>query len=183
MGDTEQREPYKEIVPAPTWVWFTLALALILSLGMFLGLRNTFQNEAPVYLWLWDLLWGVSIIGILLVPVYLGRLEILISDSRLRVRFGWFALINKTIDLDRLESAEPVTYQPLRQFGGWGIRRGRFRGRPTAVYSVRGSIGVLLLFSAPLRFGSFDAEQVLIGSLATRGLCAYLKRRLALPGE
>ena len=174
---------YKEIVPAPTWVWLTVALTLMLSLGIFFGLRSTFHHQVPAYLWLWDLIWVVSIAGIVVVPVILGRLEILAGDGWLQVRFGWCPLIDKTVDLHRLERAEPVTYQPIRQFGGWGIRRGRFQGKPTAVYSVRGSIGVLLRFSAPVRVGSYRAEQVLIESLATRGLCAYLNQNLKLTGE
>ncbi len=59
---------------------------------------------------------------------------------------------------------EVVTYRPIRQFGGWGIRGGRFQGEFTGVYSLRGNRGLLLSLTKETRFSFFRARRLLLGS-------------------
>lgn len=62
-----------------------------------------------------------------------------VLPDRLRVRFaglpGW------NIPLERVENAEVVRVEPLRDFGGWGYRGSRRFGR---VYNVWGEHAVLI---------------------------------------
>jgi hypothetical protein len=51
-----------------------------------------------------------------------------------------------------LKSHEAITYSPLRDYGGWGIRRGA-KGK---AYNVSGNHGVRLELS--------DGKRILIGS-------------------
>lgn len=168
------RRIYHEVVPAPAWVWLLLALTLVLSVLLYVGLREAIRDEAPAAIWLWDLIWVPSIMAMVVVPLLLARLEIHVGNGRLRVRFGWTPLIEKEIALRIIERAEPVTYRPIRQFGGWGIRRGSFRGKSTAVYSVRGSTGLLLELATPIRAAFVYTDRVLIGTLDAPSLAEYL---------
>jgi hypothetical protein len=55
-------------------------------------------------------------------------------------------------------SAEPVTFSPMKQYGGWGIRRGRYGW----AYTVRGNRGVQLTLAGGEKFliGSQRAEEL-----------------------
>ncbi len=106
--------------------------------------------------------------------VLLGRLTISIEDRVLKLRFGLLPVIGKEIPLALVSSAEPVRYRPIREFGGWGIRRGSFRDTPTAVYSLRGSSGVLLTLEVPIDTLFARTDRVLIGSRAPEQLAQSL---------
>jgi hypothetical protein len=60
--------------------------------------------------------------------------------------------------LEEIVSAELVTFRPIRDFGGWGIRHG---GGGWA-YTVRGNRGVRLTlqYGSPLLIGSQNAEDL-----------------------
>ena len=63
-------------------------------------------------------------------------------------------------------SAEPVTYRPIEQFGGRGIRRGRYGW----AYTVSGNRGVKLILAG--------GEHFLIGSQRAEELAAAIQKRL-----
>ena len=65
------------------------------------------------------------LLGILLLWLYFGgKLVTEVRPDGLFVRF--FPLHRRTqhIRTDEIESCEVMTYRPIRDFGGWGIRRG-----------------------------------------------------------
>ena len=156
------------------WVWLTLALTLGLSLFLYVGLRDAVQNEAPSHIWVWDLIWVPSILAIVVVILLLARLEILVDDVRVRIRFGFISVIEREILRDNIERAEVISYRPIREFGGWGIRRGRLQGRHTGVYSIRGSSGVLVALTRPVKIAFGSVDRVLIGAMDTQRLVASL---------
>jgi hypothetical protein len=67
-----------------------------------------------------------------------GFLEAEIHQDGIRVRWGPFGLIQKFLPFETITKAEAVTYSPLMEFGGWGIR---FRGKKRA-WTVRGNRAV-----------------------------------------
>jgi hypothetical protein len=94
------------------------------------------------------------------------RLETEVGDAGVRLRFRalWFP---KTFVWNEIRSAEAVSYRPLLQYGGWGIRRG-FR---EWAWNVSGSEGVRLHFR--------DGSSFLIGSTESGRLAAAVRERLA----
>tara|TARA_B100001750_G_scaffold203907_1_gene179983 strand:+ start:4611 stop:4832 length:222 start_codon:yes stop_codon:yes gene_type:complete len=56
------------------------------------------------------------------------------------------------LPFETIKKAAPVTYRPIRDYGGWGIRYGS-KGK---AYNVSGNQGVLLEFtkSKPILIGS-----------------------------
>lgn len=155
---------YRETVRLPGWV-LLMILAIFLACGIgHLSGRGAVASEAPGMTWLWDLFWGFSLAVPLLALILLGRLELLVRDGSLCIRFGFVSMQVKRIPLAEIERAEVVRYAPIRQFGGWGLRKGMHDGAPTAVYSLRGSSGVLLTLRGPIPTFFLRTNKVLIGS-------------------
>lgn len=68
------------------------------------------------------------------------------------VRIFFFPLTRRFISWDEVEQASVVEYNPVLDYGGWGLRWGR-QGR---AYSVSGSTGIELLLK--------NGKKVLIGT-------------------
>lgn len=64
---------------------------------------------------------GILALGILVEMVF-GGLRVELFGEHLRVSLGRVAWIRKSVDYDAIARLEPVTYSPLREFGGWGVR-------------------------------------------------------------
>ncbi|SIT91621.1 hypothetical protein [Pontibacter indicus] len=77
----------------------------------------------------------------------------------LQVRFRPFHLKPVRIPLHTLRDFEKVTYNPIHEYGGWGIRWGA-NGK---AYSTSGREGVLLRFynQQPILIGSHRASELL----------------------
>ncbi len=65
-----------------------------------------------------------------------GELRTRITDSGVFLAWGAAELIRKEIPFSRIRSAKAVTYSPLFEFGGWGIRWGSNGKR---AWTVRGN--------------------------------------------
>lgn len=88
-----------------------------------------------------------------------------VTESELSVSFGaLFPLYRRRVPLDDIGSAEAVTYSPLAEYGGWGIRGW---GRNVAL-NARGRRGVRLA----LRGG----RTLLVGSQRPEALAAALNQ-------
>lgn len=64
---------------------------------------------------------GVLALGVVVEFVF-GGLRVELFDERLRVSLGRVGWIRKEVPYDTIARIEPVTYRPLREFGGWGVR-------------------------------------------------------------
>lgn len=108
---------------------------------------------------------GLAATALVFVVVFLlfGRMVISVDESAVKVVFGYLGWPGRAIPLETIERAETVDYHPLLQFGGWGIRSGRFRNERTGCYSMRGNRGVLLSLRNKIRVCLTLSRQVLIG--------------------
>ena len=158
----------------PGWVNLLLLAAIVVCVGCYVILRGSVESEAPMRLWLWDLAWAPSVIILVAIPIFLGRLVIELSGDALVVRYGFVPIGAKRIPISGIERAEPVSYRPIRQFGGWGLRVGKHDGETTIVYSLRGNSGVLLRLRAPIGALFRSTDRVLIGSLRPAELASAL---------
>ncbi len=123
--------------------------------------------------------WSVSVAGagaatlIGLVAVFAGlavaslalvaRLEVSVTRASVDVR--WVPLARRSIPFASIRRAEPVTYRPIRQFGGWGIRFGR---RGARAYSMSGDRAARLTLD--------DGSEIYLGSLEPEALAAAIDR-------
>jgi hypothetical protein len=108
---------------------------------------------------------GVTIL-VTLFGLWLGRFAINVERGVLRVRFGWgLPYYWKHFECAELTDVEAVTYRPIVNAGGWGVRWGRYEGEPTGFYSMSGKRGV--------RF-RYDGKQYIIGSQQPERLARIL---------
>jgi hypothetical protein len=98
----------------------------------------------------------------------LFRMRTTVYGDRIVVQFGWTSLVRFTIPLAEIRSCRAVSYGPLREFGGWGIRRD-WSGR--RAYAIRGDQAAEVVTTK---------RTILIGSAAPDGLSAAVNS--LLPG-
>jgi len=146
-------------------------------------------REEQRFEWYWTVVWliPVAIIGyglyrhvlsaILLWPalVVIAVAAAWLNQSKLltevRTDGLWihFVLIwpERTIAWSQIKSLETITYRPIKDFGGWGVRWAA-RG---IVYSARGKRGVRMVLAS--------GERVLVGSQRADDLARAIGERIA----
>lgn len=112
--------------------------------------------------------------GLLLLPAMFGRLVFRVDEEAVTATFGLLGWPAQRILLSRIATARIVSYRPIRQFGGWGIRTGRFEGKNTSIYSVRGDRGVLLELNEPRRICGFKTARFILGTTEPERLAAAM---------
>lgn len=106
-----------------------------------------------------------------LLPILLfavSRLTVEVRPELLRVSFVPFR--TREVRYADIRRCEAVTYRPIREYGGWGIRWG---GPGKWAYNVSGNRGVLLSLA--------DGSTLLIGSQRADELAAAIGARSAAP--
>ena len=129
--------------------------------------RPAIETEEPWPVWAMP----VSIVGItinVLVTIILifAKLQTRISESALYIRFFPFHFSYRKIDFDTIATVYARSYQPMGEFGGWGIRwtpRGR-------AYNVSGNRGVQLELK--------NGKKILLGSQRTDELASLLQETM-----
>jgi hypothetical protein len=101
---------------------------------------------------------GQSVIGLVAIslPILFWQMRLItqITAEGIYVRFIPFHFKSKFYSWDAIESAQVRTYDPLSEYGGWGIKYG-FNGQGK-VYNIAGNQGLQLLFKT--------GEKILIGT-------------------
>lgn len=147
------------------WVWGiltgTVALVVFLWYMLYQQLARGIpqgDNPAPDAL-LVALAVGMTLLALGLVTLFWrARLVVEVHPGSLHVRF--WPLGNRRFPLADIEHAEAVTYRPLRDYGGWGLRY----GPKSRAYNVSGDRGVQLSLAGD--------EKLLIGSQRSEALAA-----------
>lgn len=136
---------------------FYAILAVLIAIILWLQISATIP-AAPV------------IILAVILPLLFGRLLITVQDNSLHVAFGYLGIIKKDIPLADIKEARVVEYRPIRQFGGWGIRCGKFENKKTGCYTMKGTRGVLLTLSREVRTCISKTNRLIIGSASPERL-------------
>jgi hypothetical protein len=82
------------------------------------------------------------LMGVITFLLFESRLIIEVDDRGIHYRFPPFLLKNRLIHKEEIASFEVRKYNPLLDYGGWGVRVG-FPGKGKA-YNVSGNIGLQL---------------------------------------
>jgi len=136
----EDREPiFQETQRFPLWGFLILAgtwssVAFILT-----GLAWANSASAPY----------ASLFLVLVTAFHLAILSMYVLKTRidgetLDVQLGIFRLFWDSIPLSEIHAARVVTYRPIRDAGGWGMRSGYINGESCAVWNARRNQGVLV---------------------------------------
>jgi hypothetical protein len=134
--------------------WFLLLVFLpaILSAAVVFRFAETGKDpEAFIGL-------GIALLaGALMVLV---TLETSLTAIGVSVRFIPFLRKTSVFLFEEIASLEVVTYRPIREYGGWGLRR----GKNGLAYSVSGKQGVLITFKEPKKLFWGKHKTLLIGT-------------------
>ena len=74
------------------------------------------------------------------VETLLGGLTVLVRETEVFMHLGSVPLIRRTLPFSEIVSLEAVRYEPIREFGGWGVRGWGQR----KAWSARGNQAVAL---------------------------------------
>ncbi|MBV8266239.1 MAG: hypothetical protein JO252_07935 [Planctomycetaceae bacterium] len=151
--------------------WRVYALIGAIELLVWAGLLWCFEHvpDAAGLARLGTLEMGLGAAVGLLLPVVLVlgllRMTTEVTPTDVRVWFGWIPTYRRMVPIGTIMRLEVVSYRPLADYGGWGIRSGRDGER---VLSARGNRGVRLDLS--------DGSRLLIGSQRPEALALALER-------
>ncbi len=139
--DPQQRPVYREWTPWPGW------LVVVFWGSMFLGMVVVSLSEGGAEQ---ERLLGLVVLGVaaVLVQLFVGGLSVRLYRDHLRVGLGPVGLISKKIRYEEIERTESVTYHPIRDFGGWGVRFGKDGKR---AWTSRGNHAVVLCLKDGIR--------------------------------
>jgi hypothetical protein len=151
------------------WFWailvpFSLFLIIMYGTGIYkqIFLGKTWGGR-PVP----DTVLVVGGVAVILIAIgfstlfYLMKLVTLVRTDGLFIRYVPF--VNRMIEFSDIIRCEALTYRPIGDYGGWGIRKGK-KGR---AYNVSGKRGVQLELST--------GERLLIGSQRADELSKAIK--------
>lgn len=131
------------------WIWLILIAAFGVTIFAIIKEHHVMQNNFnPVFLA--PLL--IPILGFVL--LFYSRLDTEIDAEGIRVRFIPFHFKFKTYNWNVIGQATVTTYNPVLDYGGYGLRFGLF-GKGKA-YNVSGDQGIQLVFK--------DGRKLLIGT-------------------
>ncbi len=146
-------ERYREVQRYDLWVdILVLGMGLFMPIAILMSSKEMKDAIAALFV---ALLMG-------LIWTAMGPMTTVIDGEALRVRFGLVTLYRRSFAFETIQSAEVVTYNPIREYGGWGIR-----GIPVTCLNARGNRGVKLKLK--------DGKSMLIGSQKPEELYARLK--------
>jgi len=111
-------------------------------LGLVLGLPELNASGPPAPS---RILPGFGLFVVAAILANLLTMTTWVYEEEIKVQFGrLFPYYTKRIPLDEIRSARIVTYKPIREAGGWGIRLGRHDSEKIFYLNARGAQGVLL---------------------------------------
>ena len=146
---------FHEVQRFPTWLRWLIAVAMACCIVLAgYGLWSNFSSGRPASLSsiMTAFIPGLLIpVGVIVFFVFL-KLETLVCPDCLCVRFFPFHISYKRFTKADLAEYHPRTYNPLREYGGWGIRCG-WKGK---AYNFKGNRGVQLVLT--------NGKLLLIGS-------------------
>jgi hypothetical protein len=155
-----------------TWIWLlVLPISLFLIILFGYGMIKQLIFGQP---------WGgkplsntaLAIIGPLWILFGIGlsylfssmKLITEVRDDAIYIRF--YPLSHQRISFEDISRYEARTYNPIREFGGWGIRY----GRRAKAYNVSGTRGVQLELS--------NGKRILIGSQRSEELARAIEAKI-----
>ncbi len=137
------------------WFWTVVWLVPVAMIGY--GLYQEVISSI--------LLWPALVVTVV-VAVWINRLK-LITEVRSDVLWIHFVLLwpERSIAWNEIQRADAITYRPVKDFGGWGVRWAA-RG---VVYNARGKRGVRMVL--------VSGERVLVGSQRAEDLARAIGER------
>ena len=131
------------------WIWALVTVPAIITISsMTWAIFNTYSNSILILTTFFSSIFLSSIAYL----VYIASLDTKITADGVFIKFRPFHRKWILFPFESIQAAESCKYNPIRDYGGWGIRYG-LKGK---AYNVSGNKGILIKFSegTPLLIGS-----------------------------
>ena len=149
------------------WLWGIMMMGeSILLVCIFPVLRSTNTDNFNMIQFLFIMLVWLFFIVVFPLWIFLIRLDTQVLSDGIFLRFRYLHIKWILLPFSEISKAESITYNPLRDYGGWGIRYGP-KGK---AYNVHGNNGVLLTL--------IDGKKILIGSQDHLNFCSSVNQFL-----
>ena len=148
-----QRMAYEEVQGGPKVIIFSVLFFVIfistLAFNMSFNAAGAEPNIGPI-------IFHTIILILVAIALFGFRLETKIHNGNINIKYP--ILLNKDIPISEIKSVETITYRPLRDFGGWGIRYSK-RGM---MYSAKGkkAVKITLKNDETLFIGSQRPDEI-----------------------
>lgn len=139
---------FRESQLVAAWVWVLMGLVAIVSGG---AIYIAEQASGTPWIAL------APTLGVILVLVALMRMTTEVDEAGLKVVFGFLPVYTRRIAFSDIGAVAAETYDPLREFGGWGIR-GMGKNRALTMQGNQG-VRITLKDGSRLLVGSAQAEE------------------------
>lgn len=124
-----------------TWLMVLMGFSLVVPLALII--REFLKEKSDFSLGEFLGLVGVLIVSI--VPVFLCKLTTKINETGILYQFFPFHFKTKQITWQEIEKAYVRTYDPIGDYGGWGLKGGAFwNSKKGKAINVSGDIGIQL---------------------------------------
>lgn len=134
--------------------WLLLLVFLPAIISAVVVFRYSENGEPP------SSLIGLGVAFLAGVFLAMSALKSAVTTEGFWVRFVPFHHKPVTISFSEIETIEVITYKPLWEYGGWGLRR----GKTGLVFSVSGKNGILITFKEPRKMFWGKHKTLLIGT-------------------
>ena len=145
------------------WINYIIIIAIIISIIFIAFPIEIASYHNSIKLTVILLILGLS-------KLLYGKMITTIQNDNIIVYFGYFGWIKRKISLQNIEHSEIVEYNPIKQFGGWGIRISKFKDKKTLQLALAGKKGILIVLKKPIKIFFTKVEQILIGSYQPKKL-------------
>lgn len=147
------------------WLWTLIIASLVVPLVL------TFikAGNAQVSLSVTDLLIGCSAPVLVIVLFLVIQLHTRIDNTGIYYKFTPAHFKTKKIEWNEIERAYIRTYSPIKEYGGWGIRKGL--GKTGSAYNISGNIGLQVELK--------DGHKILFGTRKPEELASLLQSLMA----
>ena len=142
--------------------WLRYFLPALILIAVALSIAQYLTREESLR----DAVIAIVLLSMLSLFIFSIRMEIKVKTDGIYVRFSPFHVKAKFYPWEVIHQAFIREYNPLREYGGWGIRMGLF-GHGWA-YNVSGNIGIQLIMK--------DGSKLLIGTRRPHEAAEALKR-------
>ena len=172
MTDSPYRRPsgpslfHEEQRPRQWWIWVVVLAVAGMTWWTFVRqiILGEPVGEEPLPTWAAWALFLIIGVGMPLVTLSL-RLVLDVTAEQVTIRFA--PITRRVIPIAEIEAAEARTYDPIKEYGGWGIKGW---SRRNMAYNMSGNRGVELTLR--------DGRQVMLGSQRADELARAVERQL-----
>ncbi len=146
------------------WVLLMLPAPIITTVMQFIP--STKEEDALLAL---IIIWGLC--GSIAAMFMWSHLDTEITEDEIRLKYPPFINKPKVIPYSEIKTIQVRKYDPLGEYGGWGLRYGWTNSKKNRAYNIKGDIGLQLELN--------DGMRILIGTQKPDELRNLIAERFA----